>query len=71
MTPDERTELLRDASSLAYTAIRFTKLYKKLSGAEWDELAQKLAPDIVAIVGELIDEQEELIDAKGPANAHP
>lgn len=59
---DERNELLHDASSLAYTAIRFTGLYKELSSAEWDGLAEKLAPDIVDVVIELIDEEQERID---------
>lgn len=44
---DERNELLRDASSLAYTAIRFTRLYKELSSAEWDGLAERLGVRLV------------------------
>lgn len=63
MTSDEHDELLRDASSLAYQAIRFSGLYKELTSAEWDETAQRLAPDIVDVVVELIDEEREQLEA--------
>lgn len=57
MTPDERNELLRDASSLAYTAIRFTGLYKELSSAEWDGLADEIAKEIVNQIERRCDEE--------------
>lgn len=63
MTSDERNELLRDASSLAYQAIRFSGLYKELTNAEWDETARRLAPDIVDVIAELIDEERERLEA--------
>lgn len=70
-TNDERNELLRDASSLAYTAIRFSGLYKELSSAEWDGLAERLGKNIVEFMEGFVD--AELIQretAKESSNAH-
>lgn len=47
MTSDERDELLEDANQLAYTAIKFSGLYKELTSAEWDGLAEKLGKRMV------------------------
>ena len=47
MTKDERDELLRDASALAYQAIRFSGLYRELSGAEWDEVADEFGKGVI------------------------
>lgn len=62
MTRDERSELLRDASSLAYQAIRFSGLYRQLTSAQWDETAKRLAPDIVDVLMELIEEEEAALE---------
>lgn len=62
MTLDERRELLEDANQIAYTAIKFSGLYKELTSAEWDAMARRLAPDIVDVIIELIDEEQERID---------
>lgn len=47
MTPDERNELTRDASALAYSAIRFSGLYRELTSGEWDALAQGLGERMI------------------------
>lgn len=47
MTKDERDDLLEDANQLAYTAIKFSGLYKELSSAEWDKLADQMGQEIV------------------------
>lgn len=55
MNQDERDELNRDASSLAYTAIRFSGLYKSLSNEEWEALADKYGQQLVAILEAAVD----------------
>lgn len=47
MTSDERDELTKDASTLAYQAIRFTGLYRELTSSEWDALAQGLGERMI------------------------
>lgn len=55
ISSDERNELLRDASSLAYQAIRFTGLYKELSSTEWDGLANEYGNCLVVRLEQMID----------------
>lgn len=57
MTPDERSELLRDTERLAYQTIRFTGLYKELSSDEWDQLAERLGRVTLRYLEALIDEE--------------
>lgn len=47
MTTDEISELLRDASSLAYQAIRFSGLYRELTSSEWEALSQGLGERMI------------------------
>jgi hypothetical protein len=54
---EEAQELQRDASALSYTAIRFSGLYKELSGDEWEALADKYGKQIVAILEAACDEE--------------
>jgi hypothetical protein len=54
---EEQAELQRDALSLAYTAIRFSGLWKELSGAEWDTLAERLGKHLVAMLNVAIDDE--------------
>jgi hypothetical protein len=55
MTTDERNELLKDASTLAYQAIRFSGLYKELTSSEWDALANEYGNRLITYLEQLID----------------
>lgn len=57
MTSDERNELLEDANQLAYTAIKFTGMYKELTSAEWDGLAERWGRIIAGDLERLVDMQ--------------
>ena len=57
MTKDERDDLLQDANQIAYTAIKFTGLYRKLSSAEWDRLADQIATEVVDQIQRRCDEE--------------
>lgn len=52
---EEQRELFIDASTLAYMAIRFSGLYKRLSGSEWDEMADKFGVMLVDNLNEWVD----------------
>lgn len=52
---EEAQELQCDASKLAYTAIRFSGLYRELTGDEWDALADKLGALAVALIQDEIN----------------
>lgn len=55
MTPDERCELLRDLSSITYTHIRFSGLYRELTSEQWERLAQEHAEQVVGLLEGLVD----------------
>lgn len=57
MTPDERNDLLQDANQIAYTAIKFSGLYRELSSAEWDRLADQIATEVVDQIKRRCDEE--------------
>lgn len=57
MTPDERTELLQDASDLAYAHIRFSGLWRELTNEEWEQLAWEHAGKIVELLESLVNER--------------
>ena len=52
---EETQELQRDASKLAYTAIRFSGLYRELTSEEWDALADKLGALAVGLIQDEIN----------------
>lgn len=54
---EQQHELQRDASKLAYLAIRFSGLWKELSGAEWDAMADKFGGQLVAILEAAVDDE--------------
>ena len=47
---EETQELQRDASKLAYTAIRFSGLWRELASEEWEALADKLGALAVGLI---------------------
>jgi hypothetical protein len=57
MSDDERYELNRDASTLAYAAINFTGLWKELTDSERDELANKWGAHLVQLLEARVDEE--------------
>lgn len=70
MTPDERNELTKDASVLAYTAIRFSGLYRELTSSEWDALAQGLGERMIYRLERWIETEISRIEAaKESSNA--
>lgn len=52
---EETQELQRDASKLAYTAIRFSGLWRDLASEEWEALADKLGALAVGLIQAEID----------------
>jgi hypothetical protein len=67
MTKDERDELLKDASTLAYQTIRFTGLYKQLSSDEWNGLAERLGRVTLSYIEALADEEFTRIQSEADA----
>lgn len=63
MNTEATTELQRDASSLAYSAIRHSGLYKSLSPDEWDAKAAVYGHLILELLNRLIDEDFTAIEA--------
>lgn len=57
MNPDERHELLHDASDLAYVHIKFSGLYRELSSEQWERLAQGHAEKVVGLLEGLVDRE--------------
>lgn len=71
MTKDERDDLLEDANQLAYTAIKFSGLYKELTSAEWDALAQGLGERMIyRLEGWIENEVSRIEAAKESTNAN-
>jgi hypothetical protein len=64
MTTDERNELLKDASTLAYQAIRFSGLYKELTSSEWDALAQGLGERLIYRLEGWVEAEIERVEAQ-------
>jgi hypothetical protein len=52
---EEAQELQRDAAALAYTAIRFSGLYRELTSDEWEALAEKLGALAVRLIQDEIN----------------
>ena len=52
---EEQRELFIDASTLAYMAIKYSDLWKQLSGPEWDKLADDLGEKMVDHLNGLIN----------------
>lgn len=52
---EETQELQRDASRLAYTAIRFSGLWRELTSEEWDAFAEKLGALAVRLIQDEIN----------------
>lgn len=54
-TIEEQHELFIDATTLAYMAIRFSGLWKQLSGKEWDEMADVMGEKVVGYLNGLVE----------------
>lgn len=63
MTPDERHELLRDLSTITYTHIRFSGLYRELTSEQWERLAQEHAEKVVGLLEALVNEEFTKLEA--------
>jgi len=64
LSTEERKELLIDASTLAYTAIRLSALHKRLSGAEIVELGRVWGGELVGLLARRCEERIEGAETK-------
>lgn len=70
MTPEERSDLLRDAERLAYQTIRFTGLYKELLSDEWEMLSKRLGRVTLSYLEALIDEEFTELERAKESKSH-
>lgn len=64
MSPDEREELKREASALAYTHIRFSNLCRELTSAGWEGLAAEHAEQILQLMERLVNARLTAIESR-------
>lgn len=67
MTSDEREDLHKQASELAYLAIRLADLSPLLSCDEWDTLADEIGREMVALALRRVDVVREAREAEDAA----
>lgn len=63
MTPDERAELLQDATDLAYVHIKFSGLWRELTEDGWEGLSKRHGKKIVELLEEWVDAEFTRLEA--------
>ena len=56
MNAEAKQELINDAAGLAYSHIRFSGLYKQLSGDEWEALADEWGKEVYELLERRVDD---------------
>lgn len=58
MTRDERNELLKESTTLAYAHLRYSGLYRELSNNdEWEQVAEEHGEKVMELLERLVDER--------------
>ena len=68
MFSTEENENLNDiAVGLAYSSLRFSRLYLELENEEWDAMAKELASEARTVINNRIQARIDLIEARSAA----
>ena len=64
---EENLNLDDIAVDLAYSSLRFSRLYLELENEEWDEMAKELASEAREVINRRIQERIDAIEAQKEA----